>query len=356
MLADLAVAVCRLARGDEAGARAVLDRQPEPAGQPVRSDLWRASLQTALGAGDDWADQAARLRSFELAVQAGRAAAEHRRGGPPVGDQHRPYLPPVWCAPRPATVRIQLLGGAAIELDRRPVDAPAWRRQRVREQALHLAVRSDVGRHAVAAALWPELDEAGGARNPRVNLTHLLDLLDPDRPRGKGSDLVEVAAGVLRFSSDPRLFVDLREQDDAVSAILEAAIGSEGTVAVLAAADRLLGLPSGPVLGGSPVGEWFEPVGRRLEERLLRSAVLAGERAIGVGDGDLARELAERMLSVDPWAEQAHRLKIAAALARGEPGGARRAVRQTFEALGELGVQPEPATLALARRGRLAVR
>jgi DNA-binding SARP family transcriptional activator len=57
-------------------------------------------------------------------------------------------------------------------------------------------------------------------------------------------------------------------------------------------------------------------------------------------------------LSADPWAEDAHAVLVAAALARSDRVAARRALERCESALAELGVEPSDEIRRLARRLR----
>ena len=95
--------------------------------------------------------------------------------------------------PVPPTGRLELglLGSVELRRDGRPVDAPEWRRRRVRDLLSHLVLRRPDAREQLAADLWPELDAEGQARNLRVTLTHLLRALEPDRRGRDASFLVQ---------------------------------------------------------------------------------------------------------------------------------------------------------------------
>jgi DNA-binding SARP family transcriptional activator len=337
--------------GDLAGARARAEAL-ELADRPVRSTVWTASLQTALvpGAAERWAAAVeSGQSSLSAALAAGRAAAGHLAGGPRAPRSDRPLLPAAWCEPAPPVVEVRLLGGAVVLLDRRPTDHRSWERARVRELCLYLALVADSSRDLAADRLWPALSSDAAAKNLRVTLSYLLDVLDPGRERGAGSDLVVDRAGVLALATGPRLSIDVRDQDRMMREVLEAAAVRD-RAGVLGAARRLVRLPRGPLLGGAALGPWVEPIIRERRDLLLRAAAAAGPTALRAGDTDLAEALARRGLDEDPWAERLHQLMVRAALARDDLDGARRSVRDALAALDELGAEPEPATLDLARQ------
>ncbi len=339
--------------GDNDRARKLLAQLPPLVERPVRSTVWRAALDAALrpDTWPEWAVLAERHTALRRAVAAGEAAARHLAGGPPVERRHAPFLPARWCVPGAGPVRIRFIGGAELRHGFGLQDPPSWARGRARELCLHLALVNDRGRSGVAAALWPDLNNDAASRNLRVTLTHLLDALEPGRPRGAPSVLLADGDGRLAFRRDAGLSVDLWDVEHHIQAILGRRGGTDQPVPVtLAHARRLLDSGAGPILGGAPIGEWFEPHRRRLDDLLLQALTEGARRALGAHDHDLASALAQRATELDPWSERGHQLLIRARLAGGDVDGARRAFLETAGRLTELGVTPEPATVELARR------
>jgi DNA-binding SARP family transcriptional activator len=184
-----------------------------------------------------------------------------------------------------------------------------------------------------------------------VTLAHLLDVIDPERVRARGSSLVVESAGGLHFERQSGLRIDLWDLERLATDIL----GTPGyeRPSLLAQGRRLLRIDPGPPLGGAAIGEWFEPHRRRFGELVTAAALHAGGVALAAGDQALGEDLGQRALSVDPWSEQAHRLVVEARLAAGNLDGARRGLRHTREMLDELGIAPAPATHDLMRRAGL---
>jgi len=346
-LLEVARALHAAQNGDAASARRAIS-PVRPPDRGVLSTFWTVALQTALGTDGSarWVEVVERHGSLRPALEAGRAAAAHLAGGPSAPAVFTPYLPLVWCEPGEELVELQLLGAATARRGRRVVDHRAWDRGRVRELCLHLALIDDSSRDLAAGRLWPDLAPDAAARNLRVTLTHLLDVVDPRRPRGSGSDLIDDRHGVVRFASSDRLRIDIRRSADAARAIVDAAAAGDDSK-LLASARRLAREPSGQFLAGSTIGEWIEPYSRIWTDLLLRATSSAAPAALRAGDPDLAEELARRGLELDPWAERLHQLLVRARLARDDLDGARRAWREAIAQLDELGVRPERETVRL---------
>ena len=348
-LTAMAAILLQVDAGDLDGARSSL-RSTTVARRAVRSSVWKAALDTALlpGGSEGTGPGEASDSALGRAVLAGQAAAVHLDGGKPVAAVHRPYLPSVWCTPAGPTVAIGLQGACRVARDFRPVEHPAWGRSRVRELCLHLALVDDRSRSGVAAALWPDRSDTSAGRNLRVTLTHLLDVLDGERTRAAGSGLIVDRDGILTFARVPGLRVDVWDQVRFARSVLTTP-GHERP-ALLAHARRLIATESGPLLGGSPTGEWAEPHRRRLDELLLAASVHAGTHALAATDHELAEALGRWALTVDPWSERAHALVVEALLGDADLDGARRALLHAVEVLDDLGVSPGTALVELAYR------
>ncbi|HEX7131564.1 MAG TPA: hypothetical protein VF228_03270 [Iamia sp.] len=334
--------------GPDEARRRLAELGPAPA-RAATSTTWRAALETALLDAPDprWADLAATHPAIARAVAAGEAAATHLAGGPPAPARDRPLLPARWCEPAARRIEIDLLGPGRLRIDGRPTDDAGWRRHRVRELALHLAVHPLAARRQVAADLWPDLDESAAGRNLRVNLTHLLDLLDPDRAGGgRSAILVDDPTG-LGLADPPHLTIDVRVLRAACATVVAA--GAAGDTPTALGAARVVLAHGGRLLDGN-AGEWVRGVQHDLDEAVLRAVGVAGPLALDAGLAEMAEALGRRAVLLDRWAEAAHRLVMSARLRTGDVDGARRAAIGALVALDELHTTPTPETLALVLR------
>ena len=223
------------------------------------------------------------------------SARSHLSAGPLAPRSARPYLPAAWCEPVDPVVELRLLGGAAVLRDREVVREPAWERVRVRELCCYLALVEDSSRDLASERLWPDLPAAAASKNLRVTLTYLLDVLDPDRGRGTGSDLVTEQDGTIRLARTDRLRIDLRELLTRSRLVLRSARAGDDH-ALVREARLLVRLPRGVVLGGATLGAWFEPLDESRRELVLRAVSAAGPVVLRAGDSDLAEALARRGL------------------------------------------------------------
>ncbi len=279
-----------------------------------------------------------------------RTTLRARAGGPPgaVASAARRLLRELPAAPA-HRLSLRVLGPMELRRDGVVVSAPELRRERVRQLLAYLLVHDRPTRSAVTADLWPDLDEQAAARNLRVTLAYLHALLEPGRGELDPPWFVRSAGPVLHLVVDGALEVDARtfERDLDEAARLE----RQGVPsAALPVYRRALDLWRTDYLPDVTGGEWLEWERERLRGRYVGAAVRAGELLLARGDTGAARALGERALRVDRWSERAYQLVVAALLETGDLVAARHWSRRCLRALAELGVPPQPRTVALHRR------
>ncbi|HEY8523645.1 MAG TPA: BTAD domain-containing putative transcriptional regulator [Acidimicrobiales bacterium] len=254
-------------------------------------------------------------------------------------------LPTVPAAP----LAIGVLGPTTLHSGGRPVEHPHWRRERVRALLLLLLARGGGTREEIAGALWPDLDTDGALRNLRVTLSYLLTALEPGRADGAPSCFVRTDGASLRLSGHEWLQVDAWEMERLLDEAAEAERLGEPSVA-LDLYRRATALYRGPYLADAGYEEWALPHRDRLTARFVAGAVRTGELALAAGEADEALRMAARAIEAEPWSEVAHRLAVAAHLARGDRAAARRAMETCLRQLDELNVPPTEDTEILMRR------
>lgn len=229
----------------------------------------------------------------------------------------RPYLYP------PMTIELRCLGPLEMRVDGGPPPAELlWRKH----QALLVYL----------------------ARSPRGRAReHLMGLLWPDKDQDKARHSLNEALRVLRRSLGDALVTEgdvVRIEGSAVSTDLDPARPTEA---------------GGPFLEGFAVPDapefedWLARERERLRAGTLEQLSGAADRALAEGDLRAAREAAERALALDPRHEPALRALMRAYALDGVRQLALEAYERTRGLLErDLGAQPEPATVELARRLR----
>jgi DNA-binding SARP family transcriptional activator len=248
-----------------------------------------------------------------------------------------------------APLEIRLLGPLELRMHGERMAPPELRRERVRHLLIYLVIHRSVDREILTAALWPDADARSGPSNLRVNLTHLLRALEPDRSPGEASFFVRQDQGRLALSGEPFLRIDL---DELSSRLERAAAATESGTHTLALEhlEAAVALWRGEPFEDARFCDWAIPVAERITARYVAARAEAGALRHAAGDHDAAAAHATAALAVDAWREPAHRVLISARLGRGDRVGAQREAKRCLEALRELGEEPEHQTLQLLRR------
>jgi DNA-binding SARP family transcriptional activator len=258
-------------------------------------------------------------------------------------------------APVAQRVRIEVLGPARVYIDDQAVDTQASRRIRVRQLLSLLAVEPNLRRDRAMTLLWPELDQTAAARNLRVTLTYLRQVLrgsrDGETPRGHAPDerFLLVDSSSMRLVPHPGLDVDIWQLDAHLAAAAQArAVGDQrahaGALAAAAALWR-----SEPLVDLEDVDELSGEI-TRVRTSLVDSTLTLGEVRLSEGRAAESVRSAHAALAADAYNERAHRLVIASQIQLGDHAAASVAARRMMKALSEVGAVPADTTKILLRR------
>ncbi len=211
-----------------------------------------------------------------------------------------------------------------------------------RKSALLLAILAlsdakGLRRERLCSLLWEDREEPQARASLRQALVELRRIISTH-----GCEEVEIAgdADVLNLTA-PEDAIDVRHFD---------ALLHEGGPRSLEEAAKLYG---GELLNGVDMPEaaadWVAPIRQDYARKALRLAdALSAQADITSPAMTMCERLAERLLSADPSAEEAHRALIRIYQRQGKISAAARQLRLCAEALKEtLGVEPERETLAL---------
>lgn len=245
-------------------------------------------------------------------------------------------------APPSDRLALRLLGPVELHAGDGPVQAPDWRRERVRSLLAYLATWKTVHRARLAEDLWPALDPEARDRNFRVNLSHLLRVLEPDRGRRDASFFIRQHGSNLSLHASEWLEVDLWDFD-ALCQRAESAERHGSTDAALDHALRAVALWRGEPVELMSEG-WAVPAFEQRRIQFVAMATRAGERLLARNDVDRALGLAEQALLIDPWLDAGHRLVVACHRVAHRHLAAKRALSRYRDALHELGFSPHEVT------------
>jgi DNA-binding SARP family transcriptional activator len=245
-------------------------------------------------------------------------------------------------------VRLEILGPAALYLDSQPQANASWNRERVRSLMLYLVLHGPSRREQIIDAIWPDLDARAGTRNLRVTLTYLNQALEPDRQSGEASFFIRPYEPALAIARSPHFSLDSDELESLIEQADDADQRGLASVA-LDLYEKAVSLWRGQCLSDVIYEDWAQAARTRLTDRFVGAALRAAELNLAAGNLPSARSHALRALAAEEWSEPAHRILIAVALARGDRGGAARALSECETMLASLGVRPDPQTQMLRR-------
>src|SRR6266480_759615 len=215
-------------------------------------------------------------------------------------------------------------------------------------------------RKTLSEAFWPELDAEHGRAALRATLFELRRLFESTHEPGERAHLL-VERDTLGFDQGSLLVLDLRLVESASKQVGRGIepLASQAHEAWLAQLERATGLARGPFLAGFTLrdSQFFDDWTRQEREswhlrlhQLFDALSMLYERA---GDAERAIEAVTRWLSFDPLNEEGYRRQMRLRFSQGDRVGALRTYARGRAVLAdELQVEPEPETVALAKRIR----
>lgn len=356
-------------------------------GEWARSyDAALAGLDLTRGAGDEWLTAwlqltcavAARLGGHPGTDAFAQAAAAQMAA---VGDEFGSFLAGYWAAPVPftdspaewawifqrptlfgprgkseaqstepppplqASLRICLLG--PIQVWRHGVEVPhkLWKRKKARELlAILLAARGGfVAREQLWERLFPDSSPQAAARDLRVLLHALFEVLDPDRPHNAPARCIVRRDDhyALPPGLEHGLELDLTDFERFVELGNAAAAPEEAC----AHWQRALDLTRGDYLQEYPYADWASAPRESWKQSYLDTAGRLADALARADQWERVSEVAHLMLQRDRCWEEAYRLLMQVHLRAGRSAQAARVYDQCRQALAdELAVEPSEAT------------
>ena len=250
----------------------------------------------------------------------------------------------------PYDLRIEALGALVLRRSDGVVMDDGWMsRGRVRQLMVRLLLLRSVNRVTLAAQLWPDLAPDRAAANLRVNLRHLQQALQPERPTASPPWFVRSAGSTLELAAvADGLEIDVDRFDALVESALRAEAEGMPSVA-LAEYQSALALYRGDLLSG------FDDPELVVERLRLRSVAhgarcRCGELTLARGDAGAAIRDAAQALDLDALSERAHRLMVRSHLAMGSTSAARSAATRLVAMLELNRLRPDDETRLLLAR------
>jgi DNA-binding SARP family transcriptional activator len=217
-------------------------------------------------------------------------------------------------------------------------------------------------RKTLSELFWPELDAEHGRAALRATLLELRKPLERTHGPGEPAHLL-VERDTLGVDQGSPLVLDLRLVESASKQVGRGAepLAGQAREALLAQLEQATHLARGEFLAGFTLrdSQFFDDWTRQQREywhlrvhQLFDALSKLYERA---GDGEHAIETVSRWLSFDPLNEEGYRSLMRLRFSQGDRAGALRAYANGRAVLADqLQVEPEPETVALAKRIRHA--
>src|SRR5713101_6359306 len=226
---------------------------------------------------------------------------------------------------------------------------------------VYLAVEGGThARKTLSESFWPELDAEHGRAALRTSLLVLRKLLERSHGPGEQTHL-QVGRDTLGLAQDSPLILDLRLVEAASKQVGRGVepLAGQAREALLAQLEQATRQARGSFLASFALrdSQFFDDWTRQHREywhlrvhQLFDALSLLYERA---GEGERASETVSRWLSFDPLNEEGYRRLMRLRFSQGDRAGALRAYANGRAVLAEqLQVEPEPETVALAKRMR----
>lgn len=223
-----------------------------------------------------------------------------------------------------------------------------FRTQKTGELLAYLALNLDraVSREELADRIWAESDRNAGRASLRTALASLRRLLEP--PGTPANSVLAAGRAAARLQPDA-VTTDVAAFDHACRVSQQLPPHER-----VSAGMEALRLYAGELLPNC-YSDWASPVRERLSQahlHLLRRVIAGLWKR---GDRDSALDYARRLIHADPLREEAHLLTMRLYAASGRATDALRCFHNWQRLLyEELGEQPSPAVLSLARRIAMA--
>ena len=247
-----------------------------------------------------------------------------------------------------AAVELSVLGSLELRRNGVLVDDANWRRSRVRALLLYLIVHPGSRREEVCAALWPEHSQESATNNLRVNLHHLIRVLQPERKASEHSWFIRQQGERLWLVIDQYLRVDANDFCRACQAGWEA--HAEGAPRkALAFFHSAVSLYAGDYCAEAEDTNWAAPERTRLQIEFNRALVRAEELLVAADDAAALHYLSQRLGRIESFSLETIRIRTQALRLEGDTETARRFLHDSLASLRASEIEPDQALLSLAQ-------
>jgi DNA-binding SARP family transcriptional activator len=255
-------------------------------------------------------------------------------------------------------LQLSLLGEPLVQHDETPL---TFSTRKALALLVYLAVEGGLHtRKTLSEAFWAELDAKHGRAALRATLFELRQLFERPHDAFEGAHL-RIERDTLGIAQDDSLFVDLRVVENA-SKLVErgvASLAGQAREELLQPLEQAARLVRGPFLAGFTLrdsqffDDWCTQHREYWHQRVCQVFDALSWLYEQAGEVERAIEIVSRWLRFDPLNEEGYRRLMRLRFAQGDRVGALHAFSRCRRVLAEeLQAEPEPETLALARRIR----
>jgi DNA-binding SARP family transcriptional activator len=239
-------------------------------------------------------------------------------------------------------LEFRLFGGLEISIAGRPVDLRRVR-PRARSTLRLLALRAGdlVHREALAAGLWPDLDQEAALRGLQVAVSSLRSLLEPAAPPGGSGrtrpSLVTRVGQNYGLSLPTEIRTDVQEFEFQLTRARAARVDGD-RARERAHLDAALLLYRGDLLPEEGAAEWAVADRERLRLAAAGAAEALARRLVDSGEVGEAIDVVRTCLRLEPYRDNAWRLLVELHTDAGNLAAAEAARLEHGEVLAELGL------------------
>jgi DNA-binding SARP family transcriptional activator len=208
------------------------------------------------------------------------------------------------------TLRIQMFGPFRVWRGEREVASREWRREDARRlfQLLLTKRHTLLHKEEIMTYLWPNANRDAAARDFKVALNTLLNVLEPGRLPRSPSFFIQRQGPAYYFNLASGFWLDV-EQFEGLATRAEK-MATQQPAEAEKMLKRALELYEGDYLEGATQDDWCLEERERLIVIYIRAAELLARLMAGRGDYHNCLQLAEKVLSKDNCWEEAYRLQM----------------------------------------------
>lgn len=246
-------------------------------------------------------------------------------------------------------LRICLLGPLQVYRDGQEVPHKLWKRKKAKELlGILLSLRGGfISKERLWDLLFPESTPQAAARDLRVLLHALFEVLDPDRPHNATARCVTRRDDHYALPWNAEVALDVVEFERFVELGQEAGDPEEAAHLF----QRALGLVRGDYLQEFPYADWAAASRERWKQQYMSTASRLAQHHWQLSKVEQVAEIAHLMLQRDRCWEEGYQWLMRCHLEQGRQAQAARVYDQCRQALEEdLGVEPSEATEELYAR------